>query len=92
MHLISKKGNTLRVVIVGGGYAGLAALVTLREQSKQTDITLIDPRPAHVKVTQVHESFRKPNDAFKLPFHLIENGLMSGTSRVISLFLSMNCG
>ena len=67
-----RKSKNLRVAIVGGGYAGLAALITLRERSENTEITLIDPGSDHIKVTQVHESFRRPLEAIKLPFHLIE--------------------
>jgi NADH dehydrogenase len=66
------KSKNLRVGIVGGGYAGLAALITLRERSENTEITLIDPGSDHIKVTQVHESFRRPLEGIKLPFHLIE--------------------
>ena len=72
MRLIRKSNHGLRIVIVGGGYAGLATLVTLRERSSECEIILIDPRPDHIKVTQVHESFRRPTEAFKLPYHLIE--------------------
>jgi len=72
MRLIRKSNDGLRIVIVGGGYAGLATLVTLRERSSQCEIVLIDPRPDHIKVTQVHESFRRPTEPFRLPYHLIE--------------------
>ena len=33
-----------RVVIVGGGYAGLSALVALRDHCPGAEIVLIDPR------------------------------------------------
>ncbi|MFN5744850.1 MAG: NAD(P)/FAD-dependent oxidoreductase [Methylococcaceae bacterium] len=60
--------NPPRVAIVGGGYAGLAALTTLREKSPEAEITLVDPRDRHVKVTHLHESFRRPFDELSLPF------------------------
>jgi len=60
-----------RVVIVGGGYAGLAALVTLRERRPDAEITLIDPRDHHLKVTHLHESFRRPLADLRLPFDIL---------------------
>lgn len=64
--------DRLRIAIVGGGYAGLSALVTLREHSPEADIVLIDPRPHHLKITHLHESFRRPLADFRLPFRVLE--------------------
>lgn len=61
-----------KVAIVGGGYAGLAALVTLRERRPDAEITLIDPRDHHLKITHLHECFRRPLADFRLPFGLLE--------------------
>lgn len=66
------KSKNLRIAIVGGGYAGLSALITLRERSEKTEIILIDPNADHIKITQAHETFRKPLDSIRLPYHLIE--------------------
>ena len=68
----SRKSKPLHVVIVGGGYAGLAALVTLHEQCSRTLITLIDSGDEHVKVTHLHESFSSPQKNFRIPFCLLE--------------------
>lgn len=57
-----------RIVIVGGGYAGLAALVTLRERLPEAEIALVDPRDHHLKVTHLHESFRRPLTEMFVPF------------------------
>lgn len=57
-----------RVVIIGGGYAGLSALVTLRERRPDAEITLIDPRPDHLKITHLHETFRHPLKDYTVPF------------------------
>jgi NADH dehydrogenase len=64
--------DRLRVVIVGGGYSGLAALVTLREYCRDAEIVLIDPRSHHLKITHLHESFRRPLADFRLPFAALE--------------------
>jgi NADH dehydrogenase len=64
--------DRLRVVIVGGGYSGLAALVTLREHCRDAEIVLVDPQTHHLKITRLHESFRRPLDEFRLPFSALE--------------------
>ena len=40
-----------KVVIAGGGYAGIAALITLYRCCPSADVTLIDPRQDHFKIT-----------------------------------------
>ena len=66
-------GQAPKVVIVGGGYAGLAALITLREKQPEAEIILIDPRDHHLKVTHLHESFRTPMASMRVPFSILEN-------------------
>lgn len=63
----------LRIVLVGGGYAGLAALATLREHRPDAEIVLIDPRSHHLKITHLHETFRRPLADFHLPFRVLES-------------------
>ncbi|MGZ8218912.1 NAD(P)/FAD-dependent oxidoreductase [Methylomagnum sp.] len=65
--------DKLRVAIVGGGYSGLAALATLREHRSDAEIILIDPRAHHLKITHLHESFRRPLTDFHLPFRALES-------------------
>lgn len=65
--------DRLRIVMVGGGYAGLAALATLREHRPDAEIVLIDPRPYHLKITHLHETFRRPLADFRLPFRVLES-------------------
>lgn len=61
----------LRLVIIGGGYAGLTALIALRQRSPATEITLIDPRPAHLLVTRLHETVRRPLREIQVPFQTL---------------------
>jgi NADH dehydrogenase len=67
------KQKKLKVVIVGGGYAGIAALTTLLRYAPDTDITLVDPKEQHIKITHLHETFRYPLTDLLVPFADIEN-------------------
>lgn len=67
------KQQRLKVVIIGGGYAGLAALINLLQFAPDTDITLIDPGTQHLKITHLHETFRYPLTDLLIPFTDIEN-------------------
>ena len=62
----------LKVVIVGGGYAGVAALATLTHYAPDIDITIIDPKEQHLKVTHLHETFRYPLSDLLVPFADLE--------------------
>jgi len=62
----------LKVVIVGGGYAGIAALAALTRYAPDIDITIIDPKERHLKVTHLHETFRYPLSDLLLPFADLE--------------------
>ncbi|SDY60460.1 NAD(P)/FAD-dependent oxidoreductase [Nitrosomonas sp. Nm33] len=58
----------LKIVIVGGGYAGIAALTTLVQYMPDAEITIIDPRMHHLKITHLQETFRYPLSDFLVPF------------------------
>ncbi|KIO47976.1 NAD(P)/FAD-dependent oxidoreductase [Nitrosospira sp. NpAV] len=62
----------LKIVIVGGGYAGIAALVTFLRYMPDVDITIVDPRSHHLKITHLHETFRYPLQDFLIPFSALE--------------------
>lgn len=47
-----------RVLILGGGYAALAAVSTLRRLNPTAHMTVIAPRKAHIKITQLQETLR----------------------------------
>lgn len=60
-----------RIAVIGGGYAGLAALVTLRERFPDGELTLLDPRPYHIIRTRLHERIRHPDARCRLDFSVI---------------------
>ncbi len=63
----------LKIVVIGGGYAGIAALVTLLRHMPEADVVIIDPRFEHLKITHLHETFRYPLDDFLIPFSTLES-------------------
>lgn len=63
----------LKIVIVGGGYAGVAALVTLLRHMPEARITIVDPKLHHLKITHLHETFRYPLEDFLISFSALEN-------------------
>ncbi len=63
----------LKVVIAGGGYAGLAVLTNLLQFAPDTEITLVDPQTQHLKITHLHETFRYPLTDLLIPFTDIES-------------------
>jgi len=66
------KQKKLKVVIIGAGYAGMAALTTLARFAPDADITIVDPRQHHIKTTHLHETFRYPLEDVLVPFRDIE--------------------
>ena len=69
---ILSKGSRLRIVIIGGGYAGIAALTTLHRYNPDAEVTLIDPNANHLKITHLHETFRYPLSDFLIPYTVLE--------------------
>ena len=63
----------LRIIIIGGGYAGIAGLVTILRHMPGASITLVDPGSHHLKITHLHETFRYPLEDFLIPFSVLEN-------------------
>jgi NADH dehydrogenase len=64
--------KNLRIVIVGGGYAGIAALTTFLRYMPDANITIVDPRSHHIKITHLHETFRYPIQDFMVSFFSLE--------------------
>ena len=72
MNTLTRKTNEpLKLIIIGGGYAGLSALITLRKQAPDAEITLIDPRPYHLIITRLHETVHRPLDTIQVPYSLL---------------------
>ena len=58
----------MRVVVIGGGYAGLACLLELRKLAPRAELHLVDAGVAHLKQTQLHEALHRPLDALRVPY------------------------
>lgn len=64
----------MRVVVFGGGYAGIVAVKRLeRRLSEDTSILLVDRRPSHLVRHELHRVIRKPAVAsnLEIPFESI---------------------
>ena len=57
-----------RVVVIGGGYAGLACLIDLAKKAPELELYLIDSRADHCKTTNLHKSFLKPISDFHVSY------------------------
>ena len=61
-----------KLVVIGGGYAGMASLISFYRHCRGADITLVDPRLDHFKITHLHEQFRQTSTKLKVPFEVLE--------------------
>jgi NADH dehydrogenase len=59
---------TMKIVVVGGGYAGLACLIELSRLLPESERTLVDPAPDHLKLTRLHEALTTPLSRWRVPF------------------------
>lgn len=58
----------MRVVIVGGGYAGLSCLLQLRRLGSEVDIHLLDPGGAQIKNNHLHQTLERSLQDFSAPY------------------------
>lgn len=58
----------MRIVIVGGGYAGLSCLLQLRRLSPEVDIHLLDTGVAHIKNNHLHQTLERSLQKFSVPY------------------------
>ncbi len=71
--------NKKRILIVGGGYAGVSVAKTLEKKYRKNDdreIVLVDKNPFHTLLTELHEvaGLRTEPDAVQVPFRKIFGG------------------
>ncbi|MGB5542884.1 MAG: FAD-dependent oxidoreductase [Gammaproteobacteria bacterium] len=58
----------MRIVIVGGGYAGMSCLMDLARRLPETQRTLVDPGEHHLQLTRLHEALNHGLDRYRIPF------------------------
>ena len=57
-----------RVVILGGGFAGLSSIVELRHAQKDLELHLVDEEKEHCRSTYLHKTFHTPLTEFLTSF------------------------
>ncbi len=57
-----------RVVVLGGGYAGLASLIELSKKDKNLELHLLDGDADHCKITNLHKTFQHPLEKFTVSY------------------------
>ena len=57
-----------RVVVLGGGYAGLACLIELSKRDKSLELHLVDAGADHCKITNLHKTFQHPLEKFTVSY------------------------
>jgi NADH:ubiquinone reductase (H+-translocating) len=58
----------VRIVVLGGGYAGLACLARLARVAPDAERHLVDPNRWHLRRTLLHETLRKPLSDLRADF------------------------
>ncbi len=58
----------MKIIVIGGGYAGLATVIELRHILPETEIHVVDHRENHLKLTHLHQTLRHPLSDYQLPF------------------------
>ena len=57
-----------RVVVLGGGYAGLACLIELSKIDKSLELHLLDAGADHCKITNLHKTFQHELEKFTVSY------------------------
>ena len=57
-----------RVVVLGGGYAGLACLIELSKKDKRLELHLLDADADHCKITNLHKTFQHGLEKFTVSY------------------------
>lgn len=57
-----------KIIILGGGYSGLACLSELSKKQPGHELHLIDARSEHFKITNLHKTLLDPLEKYRVPF------------------------
>ncbi|MBN2429531.1 MAG: FAD-dependent oxidoreductase [Deltaproteobacteria bacterium] len=60
-----------KVIVLGGGFAGLACLVELSRARVDLELHLLDAEKAHCRITRLHQTFHTPLQELLTPFNEI---------------------
>jgi len=71
-----------RIIVIGGGYAGLAALSELRQLSGEREILLIDPGTGHELIPELPEALRQHDP---IEEHIVSYGELLRDTGIIHL-------
>ena len=58
----------MKIIVVGGGYAGLSCLMELKRKCPDSERLLVDPATHHLKLTRLHESLDRPLADLRISF------------------------
>jgi NADH dehydrogenase len=58
----------MKIIVVGGGYAGLACLIEVSRRLPESERVLVDPGDHHLKLTRLHEALSTPLSRWRVPF------------------------
>jgi len=56
------------VIVIGGGYAGLACLIELHRLDPSIDLHLFDPHREHCRITDLHKTLKNPLSCYCTPY------------------------
>lgn len=57
-----------KIVVIGGGYAGLSCLIALAKSKKALQLHLVDRNNAHAKVTNLHKCLERSVGDYLVPY------------------------
>lgn len=58
----------MKIIVVGGGYAGMSCLMELARRMPDSQRILIDPGRDHLKLTRLHEALQHGIQRYRVPF------------------------
>ena len=58
----------MKIVVAGGGYAGLSCLMEIADRLPDAERVLVDPSRWHLRQTRLQEALRRSLDGLRTPF------------------------